>query len=237
MKRCSCPVALVILAVAVSPAIGQTGTYDWTISASPDDPYVFTAPVPVDNIATYYLWYVCCNDDQVDGIQAAHFDIVASAPNLHLGTNVISPWLNAGGISDLLLAAGGCPTTGTRVADLLFLVLAPGTVDLGPSSSGGEIAGWDCASPPQTWPMDWHGLGIDALPHSNGGVGDCGLVDAFCTKIYCNPDGSCYEVMCPFPCAEVDCPPGVAVCSDCQATGIDQHLPSSTWGTVKALYR
>lgn len=83
---------------------------------------------------------------------------------------------------------------------------------------------------------DWLEIGIEAVPDGEGVVGDCKVVGN-CPRLYCRPDGFCYEVFCTYPCPESVCPLGVSDCSECEATATGPDSWAGSWGRVKGLYR
>jgi hypothetical protein len=176
MKRSITIFALIAVLALPAGALAQA-PYAWTISASTASPFVNTAQ-PTGTLATYYLWLACTDlpPGYEDGMASAEFDIVTSPPNSHIATVMINPpFLNAGGTANLLIAAGGCPGGPIVAANLLVLSVAPGTMDFAPSAANGNKVTVDCSLDPQTWPMDWVGLGIGTEPNGKGSA-DCGPV-------------------------------------------------------------
>ena len=137
---------------------GRAGTYyGWMISASASDPFVHKVAA-TGGLATYYLWFYCVGFTQ--GLSAAEFDVVASGP-IHVATIPVNGFLNAGGVTNLLLAVGGCPS-GPVVAANLLVIDNPGSLCLAPSAQNGVKGAVDCTTVPQLWPIEW--IGVEILP-------------------------------------------------------------------------
>jgi len=187
--------ALLVFSATV-PA--QTGNYHWTISASDTDPFVQSGSFPTGSPTSAYLWLVSCDvpPPLPEGMQAAEMGIIATPNVLHLATTPRPGFLNAGGVSDLFLAVGGCPCGPIVAADLLIIATdnVPGAMCIGPNSSTGIAGTVDCGSTPQEWPMTWDNLGINGAPPTNGCMPD---VSGGC----CLPDGSCVIADSPSACS------------------------------------
>ena len=167
-------IAIVAMPVAVL-AEGEAAPYEWSISDSNQDPFVNTDTTT--GFHTVYLWFACsrsANDGGPGGMAAAEFALVTTPPgaNLHVASNVVNGYLNAGSATNLLLAVGGCPTGPVVAANLLVIINVPGNMDLAPSSTQtkGTV---DCAVNPSLWPIDWRGIGFLGLTPHGKGKGGC----------------------------------------------------------------
>jgi hypothetical protein len=173
MKRLLTILSLIAI-VAMPVAAFAQAPYEWTISDSSADPYVNTDATT--GFHTVYLWLACTNlpAPLQDGMAAAEFAIVTSPPgaNLHIATNVQNGFLNAGSVTNLLLAVGACPPGPVVAANLLVIINVPGTIALGPSSTQtkGTV---DCSQSPSLWPIDWIGLGLLGTPAPGKGNQHC----------------------------------------------------------------
>jgi hypothetical protein len=167
MKRLFTILSLIAFAAVPVAAFaeGDQSPYEWTVSDSNTDPYVNDDTTT--GFHTVYLWLACSDlpAPLQDGMAAAEFAIVTSPPgaNLHIATNVMNGFLNAGSVTNLLLAVGACPPGPVVAANLLVIVNVPGTIALGPSSTltKGTV---DCSQSPSLWPIDWVGLGLLGTP-------------------------------------------------------------------------
>lgn len=215
------------LLISATSSAAQATLYEWTISTSSTDPFVHSAEV-TGGVATFYLWLACCNPAEVEGMSAAEFDIVSTGP-LHLATTPRNGFLNAGSTTYLMLAVGSCPCGPVVAAELVVFANVSGTLGLAPSAAGGVKGTADCEPVPTLHAIEWRGVGVGVPAEGKGNVGDCGIT-GHCPRIYCNPDGSCYEIWCSYPC---DCPIGVNDCSDCEVTSVED----TSWGRTKSLYR
>jgi hypothetical protein len=166
---------LSVIAVLAIPAgsFAQASPYAWTISASLGSPYVNT--LGAAGIQHAYLWLACCQLPAgiPQGGSAAEFRLVATAPNLILGSSPVvgSGFLNAGTLDDLLLAMGGCPCGPIAGMDLTLFIQGPGTISLAPSNrTPPRKVTVDCRAAPTTWPIDWIGLGIMGMAPPGKGL-------------------------------------------------------------------
>jgi hypothetical protein len=223
-------------ALALPAGVLEAAPYEWSISASNVDPFVNTETTP--GLHTVYLWLVCSDlpAGYQDGISAALFAIVTSPPgvNLHVATMPVNGFLNAGSVTNLLLAVSGCPAGPVVAANLLIIVNAPGNMCLAPSQDGtkGTV---DCSQNPQLWPIDWVGLSIlGGSPCSKQGVPGscpCGVLPTHFTGLFCF-ESLCVDVC--TACDYEDCAPyAVDTCDECGPTSLE---PGS-WGRTKSLYR
>jgi len=180
--------SLLLAATHVS-AQRATWEYGWTLSASNADPFVNTAPVGV-GVQTIFLWLNCGGPGNPDvpgddGMSAAAFDLVFSNPAaIPLSFTSMSGFLNAGGVTSLLLVIGGCPA-GPVVAGSLMFAAAPTEVSFAPVGAG-KTGTVDCNGAPDIWPIDWVGFsstgglapsgGLSSL--NGGGDGDATTCEA-----------------------------------------------------------
>jgi len=147
------------------------GNVAWTISASDQDPFATSTTLPTSSISTVHLWLACAYYFP-EGITAAEFSIVTTPNLLHLATTPVNGFLNAGTVSDLLLAVGGCPVGPVVAADLLVLAVTdtPATMCIGVSSNGNKVV-VDCDPQPHLWDFSWTGLAVNgADPCSKGSL-------------------------------------------------------------------
>lgn len=117
MKRFMTVLALAVLVAA--PAAFAQEQFGWTISNSTADPLSNTGAIAPDPANPFggllFLWLMCDNFPDGSGgggMSAAEFDIVeltgtSGATPSAFGTQ--NGFLNAGGVTDLLLAVGACP--------------------------------------------------------------------------------------------------------------------------------
>jgi hypothetical protein len=129
--------------VTMNEPLVQTSSYDpygyeFSISASATDPYVNTRP-PTGGLSNVYLWMTCTDV----GIAAMEADVSLTVPYISF---VPAPGvLNAGGMTNLLLAFAGCPGIGAPfLVGTLSIEDTGGEVCLAPSAANGRIGAVSC---------------------------------------------------------------------------------------------
>jgi hypothetical protein len=141
---------------------GLSLDFGWTISDSSTDPFSNTGS-PVPGLVTLVLWYYCTNT--VEGLASAEFDVCSDIGTIPLAFTPRSPWLNAGGPWDLLIAVGGCPTEPLPVGDFLMLDSTGGGLQLYPcpSAQNGLNVSVNCVEL-QIYPNDYVGYASNGSP-------------------------------------------------------------------------
>jgi hypothetical protein len=159
--------------VAVEHALIVAAPFGWTISASSVDPYD-NATEATSTLRTLYLWYACCRYPIPGGMTAVEFGL-ESVGLVHLSTNPVNGFLNAGSTTYILMAVGGCPC-GPIVAAELMVIDNPGTMTIIPSIETGNKGGVNCGNHPVLLPIDWIGYdNVGEFPCFKGEV-DCGPI-------------------------------------------------------------
>lgn len=171
MKRCYLAFAAVLLLATSASAQFR---YGWTISKSNTDPFVNTG-APTGGVDNLYLWLQCTT---TDGISAADFVITTTGGFTLLAFNPQAPFLNAGSGSNLLLAAGGCPTGPILAGSFLTLHSTAGTMCFTQGSTYPTPVAVDCASSPEAHECDFIGYddGGNPCSHFVSGTVLCGTV-------------------------------------------------------------
>ena len=104
----------------------QGTCFFWTLSFSPNDPYVHTAPA-VPGTVSVYLWYVCPGPEtEVPGLGAAEFAVQTSGGLSITGFSPTSGFYSIWTPPQLLLAVYGCPQ-GPTPAGTFTMLDASGT--------------------------------------------------------------------------------------------------------------
>ena len=164
MKRIA--TILVALSMALASVASAEFRYGWTISSSSSDPFVNSGS-PAPGLLPLYLWLQCSPDG---GMSAAEFDLTIPAGVSNFGFTPALNFLNAGGPSDLLLAAGGCPEGPVLAGswNLFGPASVAGDYCLVPSVRSAQRVTVDCnAIGPQPWPITFKGF------NASGGVAAC----------------------------------------------------------------
>jgi|GEM_PF-782313 len=235
--------------------------YGWSVSHSATDPNVNTGS-PNGIVDTLYLWLTCSG-----GMTAAEMTLESSPPGQILSFATMNGFLNAGTVTDLLLAVAGCPYAQVVAGSILIFHSAPVSICL---SGVGTVS---CAPDFQLWPSDARG-------YSDEGVLTCSSdSEVFCNVgptwgSCCLPDG-CVQVDSPNECKKLGghfkgymtfcydgpgaccLPDGTCIelvdseaCSICRNLGGDPQgtftkcedcgtvsVERQSWGRTKALYR
>jgi hypothetical protein len=141
------------------------------------DPYVNSTPF-VPGLVTYYLHYACSTPEPEGpgGAAAAEFGLYSTdLANSIVAMIPTAGFLNAGTVTEPLLAIAGCETGPRRAANLLCLNAIRAQYCFRPSAANGILGTVDCSPAPQIWDSDYIGLSLDA--------GDpCMVGNAMCTK-------------------------------------------------------
>ena len=158
MLRLLALLASVVLVLASSGEAAMR--YGWTISNSSTNA-LSNEGTASNSVTKLYLWLQCCDPD---GMAAAEFDLQGSGITI-LATSPINNFLNAGGTTNPLFAAGGCPC-GPVVAAELLVVENAGSICFAPSAN--RVLGTvDCdENHPEIRQTDWVG-------YSNTGQAPC----------------------------------------------------------------
>jgi len=158
--------AALLLCVLSTRAAAQN-TFGFTISNSTTDPLSTSgaiAPGPNQFTGNLYLWFYC--SEEQTGLSAAEFDVVElQGGGPPIAFNPAPGFLNAGTASQILLAAGGCPT-GPALAGA-FVVGADALVPdielcLVPSASRGRNTSLSCSQ--ELFNNGWQGFRKAAAP-------------------------------------------------------------------------
>jgi hypothetical protein len=94
-------------------------TYGWIVSNSITDPHS-NGGLPNGSTDNLYLWMYC-----FDGMAAAEMTLESIPPGQVIAFNVMNGFLNAGNVTNLLLAVGGCPGGPLIAGTILILHFAP----------------------------------------------------------------------------------------------------------------
>jgi hypothetical protein len=110
MRFAAVPSALSVVLLLAPIASAEIGFhYGWTISSSDSDPFS-NIGAPAGGMATLYLWLQCVTKD---GMASAELDLAVVGDGSRIVSFGPAPgFLNAGGPTNLLLAATGCPGDG-----------------------------------------------------------------------------------------------------------------------------
>ena len=138
MKRYLTIVLSLAMLLMASSAFGAG--FGWTISGSAVDPNVNTGTA-TNGVASLYLWLQC---GVGNGMASAEFDLCATGIN-PLAFTALPPFLNAGGSTNLLMAAGGCPN-GPITAGTILVLDFPGSICPCPAASNGNNVTVECGT-------------------------------------------------------------------------------------------
>ena len=106
----------------------SSAPYGWTISASDTDPLQNSGVLPA-GLNFLYLWFYCSHPVIGRG-NAAEFDFEITGSDLQLlGLNFYPGNLNAGTVSQPLIAMMGCPDTPRLVTQLVTFKTGPVSVE------------------------------------------------------------------------------------------------------------
>ena len=114
--------------------------FGWTISGSAVDANVNTGTA-TNGVASLFLWLQCAEGN---GMASAEFDLCATGISV-LAFTANPGFLNAGGASNLLLAAAGCPMGPVAAGTILILDL-PGNICLCPAAANGNNVTVECGT-------------------------------------------------------------------------------------------
>lgn len=171
MAKWTTIVALLLLLVAPSGVLAQSGYYGWSISASNTNPFDNNPPNPGAGAPFLYLWYLggCYpGPPGSEGVSAAEFRIVSANCNWSvLAFTPMNGFLNAstdtpGATGFDLLLATACTSTSAIVAGSIIMSAdgSPGKVGLGLSNLNGIASGVDCVLfQEQPWPAKMRFVG------------------------------------------------------------------------------
>ena len=140
MKRAVAIIALLAIVSIASTPIAYGTEFAWTISSSDISPTENTG-LPANGIATLYLWL--CGSGE--GMASAEFDLCVNDNLQLLAFTPATGFLNAGGASNLLLAAAGCPIGPVVAGDILVLDLG-GDICLCPAAANGNNVTVECTT-------------------------------------------------------------------------------------------
>ncbi|MEZ5066618.1 MAG: hypothetical protein R3B81_17950 [bacterium] len=115
--------------------VGERGAnqYGWSISASSTDPFVNSGTLP-DIVSNLYLWLHCAT---FDGMSAAEFQVETDGSVfLPVAFTPQNGFLNAGTVTHILVAVGGCPSGPVVAGMWTVLYFGPVSVE---SESWGNI--------------------------------------------------------------------------------------------------
>ena len=138
MRKSTTIVSVVMLLLLASAAFGAS--FDWTISGSNTDPDVNTGTA-TNGVATIYLWLKLAVGN---GMASAEFDLCATGMSV-LAFTPGTGFLNAGGSTNLLMAATACPH-GPVVAGSILILDLPGEICLCPAAANGNLVTVECAT-------------------------------------------------------------------------------------------
>jgi hypothetical protein len=135
--------------------------YEWYVSGSPTDPCATRGNLAVGGLGSLFLWYLRNTDD---GMSAADLSVVVHPPGAVnvLAFNTANGFLNAGNVSHLLLAVGGCPYSPLVAGSWLVLPVIPDWE----LCLGGERLTVDCQINPTAWDSGTHGYANGGAPHT-----------------------------------------------------------------------
>jgi hypothetical protein len=144
----------VMLMLVPSSASAADFQYGWTISNSNASPFSNSGAPQGGGLLTLYLWLECVTKD---GVASAEFDLAVGAPNNILAFTAMNGFLNAGGATNLLLAATGCPGDGDPavpiVAGSILALDFGGEYCIVNSATNNRNVSVDCSqTDPQTHP-------------------------------------------------------------------------------------
>lgn len=150
--------------------------YAWVVSSSPSILFANTGNFPPGALATVYLWFFAVGPQ---GMSAADISVVinpAGAVNV-LAFNTSNGFLNAGSVTNPLLAVGGCPY-GPVVAGSWILLPVFSAWEL---CLGGVAMTVNCEINPIAYPHLSHGFANGGAPQTCGGD-LCGIVSVESTS-------------------------------------------------------
>jgi len=175
VKRLQTFLAILVVLGLAGSAFATGAPYTWTISADPFDPYANTTAF-AQGLRTFYLHYACSTPPPAGpgGAAAAEFGLYATnLANSIVALIPLAGFLNAGSVTEPLLAIAGCPEGPRRAANLLTLNAIQGQFCFRPSAANGIMGTVDCSANPSIWDMDFIGLSIDDGTPCAAGTGDC----------------------------------------------------------------
>jgi hypothetical protein len=173
---------LFLMLMYVPSTSADTYQYGWTISNSNVEPFSSTG-APGGGLTTLYLWLECVTKD---GVASAEFDLaVTGAGSSILAFTPTNGFLNAGGATNLLLAATGCPGDGDPpipiVAGSILVIDVGAEFCIVPSAANNRSVSVDCSQ-------------TDPLTHDNTTTGYSSLGPPSCD----DRTGPAPGVLCPW---------------------------------------
>ncbi|MCA9752454.1 MAG: hypothetical protein KC591_09700 [Gemmatimonadetes bacterium] len=128
-------------------AFAASRAYEWSISASSNDPSVNVADIPAGFPANLYLWLDCTTRD---GAAVLLADFEDGGSLIYLGFTPV--YFVTDPVPGAIPFPFCVPAPSMLGTILLINVGAGGTMTLGASSFDGTRTTIDCATPPQAWP-------------------------------------------------------------------------------------
>lgn len=135
--------------------------YQWSLSASPGDPFVNTG-APTPGLQTLHLWFACSEI----GALGAEFSFELSPPAILVQVNPLGPHTFA---PTGFLFLGDCTVAPERVAELLIVDPLGGFTACFTPSATQTLGTIDCDPSPELHPMAFVGFASDGTsPCSEG---------------------------------------------------------------------
>jgi hypothetical protein len=152
-------------------------SYEWTISASPTNPFINLGVPPASQPFALYLW-MTCTQNLYQEWYGAEMRIEDQATNVTLSSFTPRNGITSiGTFPDILVIESGCPLGPFLVGaiECVSTGLASGQLCIVRSQQNDLRATVDCSLDPVLWPMKTTGFGF-------GAAATCVDPDVFCDK-------------------------------------------------------